>query len=164
MKNPMFELSVPGICRSAGSKTVFPHKSGKPIVAPAGKYQRKWQDAVAWTFMQTYGRPVPIPGPVKLDITFFMQRPKAHYSHRKGQEGLQLKPQAPIWHTSKPDSGKLRRCVEDALNRLAWMDDSQVCLAEERKVYSETPGVQIKIWEILENTVDARDRNAANGK
>ena len=162
MKNPMFSLFVSGVCRSSGSKTVFPHESGKPIVAPAGKYQKKWQDAVAWTFMQVYGRPVPITGPVRIELVFRMARPRSHYRIEKGRISPHVKSTAPIWHISRPDSGKLRRAVEDALTGLAWLDDSQVCEANELKVYGEPPGGQIKIWEILENTVAAGGRPADN--
>ena len=115
-----YSFFVPGRPGSSGSKSIFPRKGGgKPIVAPDSKYQKPWQDSVKWAFMQTFGRPLPLTGPIELKITFYLQRPQGHYRRQKGQISHQLKPGAPIWHISQPDSGKLRRATEDALTGLA---------------------------------------------
>jgi crossover junction endodeoxyribonuclease RusA len=150
MDEPRFELFIPGICRSSGSKRVFPHKSGIPILAPAGEHEKSWKDAVGWSFMEKYGKLQKIFGPVKIELVFCMARPRSHYRVQNGQISPYIKPTAPKWAEPKPDIDKLMRAVLDSLTGLAWHDDSQVCLAEERKVYSETPGVQIRIWPLAE--------------
>lgn len=78
----------------------------------------KSQVAIAWNQSknkQTYE------GPVKLTLSFWFKRPKAHY--RKSG----LKPDAPDWHAGKPDADNAAKAVMDALTQLgAWRDDSQV--------------------------------------
>jgi Holliday junction resolvase RusA-like endonuclease len=141
-----YSLFVPGRPGSAGSKTVYRTKEGKNIVTPASKYQKPWMDSVRWAFMQTYGRPVPLTGPIDLRITFYLKRPKSHYRTQNGQISHQLKPGAPIWHISMPDRTKLLRASEDALTGIAWRDDAQVCCGMTNKVYADGPtGAQISI-------------------
>lgn len=146
-----FEFFVPGICRTSGSKKPFTTKYGRKLV-PDGKFQKSWQDSVAWHFMQEFARPVPIDGAVELQCIFVMKRPKAHYKTHKGLRTAQIKPTAPNFHISRPDAGKLRRAVEDALSGLAYNDDSQICVGVDTKIYTNaeqpTPGVEITITEL----------------
>jgi len=146
-----FKLFVPGICRTSGSKKPFVTKYGRKLV-PAGKFQKSWQDTVAWMFMEKFGRPVQIDGPVKFKCVFWMKRPQSHYRTHRGVKTSQIKPIAPWWHISRPDAGKLRRAVEDALSGLAYNDDSQICFGIDVKKYTHadqpTPGVEITITEL----------------
>lgn len=65
-----------------------------------------------------------IPGPVTLDLDFEMPRPKSH-RRRDGS----LKPDAPIWCTSKPDIDNAVKAVLDALTQIGlWHDDTQVVM------------------------------------
>lgn len=141
-----YSLFVPGRPGSAGSKTVFRTKEGKNIVTPASKYTKPWVDSVKWVFMETYGRPVPLTGPIQLKVTFYLKRPQSHYRKQKGQISPQLKPGAPIRHISQPDLIKLIRATEDALTGLAWQDDSQDCMVVAEKLYANGPtGADIQI-------------------
>jgi Holliday junction resolvase RusA-like endonuclease len=58
-----------------------------------------------------------------------------------------LKPNAPYYHTNAPDATKLIRSTEDALKKLVWQDDSQVCLQIISKTYEDKPGALITIEE-----------------
>lgn len=72
---------------------------------------------------------------VRLAITFWMPRPKTH----KG-------PEAPHWHSSRPDIDKLLRAVLDALTGVAYPDDSCVVAVQACKVYGPGPGgIQVRI-------------------
>lgn len=81
-------------------------------------------------------------GPLRVDMTFLLPRPQSHYN-AKGE----LKPYAPVWHTSKPDRDNLEKAVLDALtNAGIWKDDKQVCDGVVRKRYANTqPGCHIII-------------------
>lgn len=84
----------------------------------------------------------PLKGPISLDVTFYFPRPKSHYT-KKG-----LRPDAPKWHTGKPDRDNLEKAVLDCLTTLRmWDDDAQVCTGCVRKVYNDTqfPGAMIRI-------------------
>lgn len=64
-----------------------------------------------------------ITGPIVVSICFYFPRPKSHFNS-KGE----IKPNTPIYHTSKPDRDNLDKCVLDALTQIgAWEDDAQVC-------------------------------------
>ena len=76
-------------------------------------------------------------GPVKMEITFFLLRPKAHFG--SGKNAAILKPTAPESPTKKPDMTKLVRPVEDSLKGLVWRDDSQIVETLARKVYCSEP-------------------------
>jgi crossover junction endodeoxyribonuclease RusA len=74
----------------------------------------------------------PLEGPLRVDIEFLFPRPKSHFTS-KGQ----LKPNAPFWHTTKPDRDNLDKCVLDALTTVgAWHDDCQVCCGTIYKSYT----------------------------
>lgn len=75
--------------------------------------------------------------PFKIETRFYLPRPKSHY--RKNGE---LKPNAPLYHTQKPDSDNLTKLVLDRITRSEriWRDDSQVCVC-----------LITKEWETKEN-------------
>lgn len=50
-------------------------------------------------------------------------------------------------HVSRPDSDNVVKAVCDALNGLAWEDDSQVCCLSVRKVYAAEPGLTVAVGE-----------------
>lgn len=100
-------------------------------------------------------------GPVGVDVTFVLARPKLHW--RTGRNAGQLKDWAPSAHTSKPDIDKLERTILDALTDAnVWVDDAQVADLNCRKRYvefGERPGASIAVWPI-----DDEDRRTAHGR
>ena len=59
---------------------------------------------------------------------------------KKKQKAMLNKP-----HTIKPDLDNLEKTVLDALNGLAFKDDSQVCLVTKEKFWSDEAYTEIKI-------------------
>lgn len=87
----------------------------------------------------------PIDGPVRVDIDFFLPRPK-RLMRRKDPDG-------PLRHAARPDVDNLWKSTADALRGIAWRDDAQVCATLARKWYCEkngTPRVEITVSEIEE--------------
>lgn len=74
----------------------------------------------------------PLDGPVRLDIDFYLPRPK-RLMRRKDPDG-------PILHTVKPDKDNLEKATMDALKGLLWRDDAQICDGRVRKWYAEKDG------------------------
>lgn len=105
-----------------------------------------WRSIVAWTAKMELRSLPPMDGPLAVDVVFWMPRPKHHYG--KGKSAGRLKPNAPKYHTVKPDATKLWRSTEDALTGLAWRDDAAVADQRVRKLYGETPGAEIRIWKL----------------
>ena len=55
-----------------------------------------------------------------------------------------------IKHTKKPDSDNLAKAVLDALNGIAWADDSQIIRLLSMKEYADEPYIQVYIHESLD--------------
>jgi Holliday junction resolvase RusA-like endonuclease len=88
--------------------------------------------------------------PVRCDLTFYLQRPKAHYG--SGKNASVLKGSAPTRPTGKPDRDNLEKAVLDALTAAGiWGDDSQVTDGRLRKRYATlNTGCEIRITEDVE--------------
>lgn len=89
----------------------------------------------------------PLEGPITVDIVFRFPRIKAHF--RTGKHSDQLRPDAPVWHTSAGDIDNFMKAVFDVLTDLRmWGDDRQVCAVRATKRYvrdGERPGMNIII-------------------
>lgn len=143
---------VPGIPAPGGSKKAFPRigRDGRQHVAvmDTSKRVKPWRAVVVHAAeLAMAGRP-PLRGPLKLEITFTLPRPKGHYG--TGRNAGRVKATAPRWHTTKPDALKLRRPVEDALTGVCWVDDNQIAVGSEVKVYGERAGAEVRITELVE--------------
>lgn len=80
---------------------------------------------------------IPFDGPLAVNLTFYFDRPKAHFRANGA-----LKPNAPLWHTHKPDRDNSDKAVLDALSQLGlWRDDCQVCDGRIKKCYRSADGV-----------------------
>jgi Holliday junction resolvase RusA-like endonuclease len=136
---------VNGIPRQSGSKTAFTNKkTGKAILVDASTKYKEWRTDVRGAFQEAFPNFKPLHGPIRLEVVFFMPRPKGHYG--TGRNAGQLKGNAPEWHTTTPDRTKLLRNTEDALKKFAWNDDSQVVTGNTEKVYADgPPGAMITI-------------------
>jgi Holliday junction resolvase RusA-like endonuclease len=73
------------------------------------------------------------PDPVRVEATFYLQRPKAHCG--TGRNANTVKASAPAYPVGRPDVDKLLRALLDALTGTVVADDSQVVEALARKVY-----------------------------
>lgn len=82
--------------------------------------------------------------PVQVCIGFYMPRPKSHFT-TKG-----IRPNAPTWHTAKPDLDNLEKAILDALTNLGvWTDDSLVVSVEKAKLYSNEPGAVVFVTDSI---------------
>lgn len=57
--------------------------------------------------------------------------------------------------TKKPDLDNIVKSVLDALNKIAWKDDTQVVSITAAKLHGERPGLTVRVWEVEPCTVDA---------
>lgn len=105
-----------------------------------------WKSLIAGAAKEHVPFP-PITGPVRLEIIFYMPRPKSHY-----RANGDLKPNAPRCHTGKPDLDNLEKAVMDCFTNLGmWGDDSQVATKVTEKVYEGAglpPGARISVDEL----------------
>ena len=137
-------LWVFGKPAGSGSKTAYRTPKGKMIVTPASKYQKPWQAAVKWTFLQSeYAKMIPLTCSLAVDIIFTFVRSKSHFG--TGKNAGKLKISAPAYPAKRPDIEKLARSTNDALTGLIWRDDSQIVNLTLQKIYGDRSGARIEI-------------------
>jgi Holliday junction resolvase RusA-like endonuclease len=125
MASSTIQFFVPGVPKPGGSKKGFIHaRTGRVIVMEDCAKNKDWRASVAHEGRLVHQGAL-LSGPLFLEIVFVFCRPKSHYG--TGKNAILLKSSAPIWHTQSPDSTKLVRSTEDALTKVLWVDDSQIC-------------------------------------
>jgi Holliday junction resolvase RusA-like endonuclease len=122
--------------------------SGKPIAKKRPRFVRKGNFVSTYNdqlteegrfildVKQQYNLPL-IDGPISINLTFVMPRPKAHFGTGRNAGGL--KTSAPKYHTKKPDIDNLVKFVFDCLNGIVWVDDAQIITLFARKIYGVDP-------------------------
>ena len=152
---PILSFDVTGTPAPQGSKRAIPLKNkageftGKVnVVESAGERVTTWRQDVQVAAMLTKATQKlgAFEGPVKVDVVFYLPRPKGHYG--TGRNAMVLKPSAPHVPTTKPDGDKLLRSTLDALTSAGvYRDDSQVTDLHARKRYADgrLPGATISV-------------------
>lgn len=98
-----------------------------------GKLIKPWRDKVALIAASNVRGQ--IKGAVEVVLKFNFERPKGHF--RSGKYSDQLKPNAPVMHTQKPDIDNLEKAVLDALVKKGVIeDDSNVVWIQARKQWA----------------------------
>lgn len=148
----MITITVYGTPAPQGSKRAFAvrGKGGVPtgriaVIESSHDRVKSWRQAIIDAALGSDW--LPMAGPLVLEMTFFMPRPKGH--HRTGRNAHQLRDSAPARPDGKPDLSKLLRATEDALTDAGiWRDDAQVVeYALLAKCYADyrPPGATITI-------------------
>lgn len=136
-----------GVARPKGSHRAFvvPGKGGaraRAVMAGMGKDEKGWRGAVSSAAHEAMARLAPFEGGVVLELEFYTQRPKGHF-----RTNGELRPLVQPRPTRAPDADKLARSVGDALNGIAYRDDSQVVELVVRKLYTTAaqPHVGVRV-------------------
>lgn len=129
---------------------------GKGVSIESSKALAPWREAVKYAALQAHPHSSGVvfaAGPLLVNVTFHLARPKAHY--RTGKHATELRDTAPLYVARKPDIDKLLRATFDAISDAGlWMDDSQAASVNCRKVFSLNPGAVITIQPLKDrNTV-----------
>lgn len=98
------------------------------------KEYTEYKQAIAYRYKAANGKIHH--GPVFMQIEFFFKYQKSWSKKKK---------EAAKWHTSKPDVDNLVKAIKDALNGIAYRDDSQVCQIHARKQYADRDCILIEI-------------------
>lgn len=100
----------------------------------------QYENLIALMAQDAMGGAEQFAGPVLLEVT--MHCPvRASWSKKKQAQALA----GEMYPTSKPDADNCLKAVCDALNGVAWKDDTQVTDVRMRKRFSETPRVEVII-------------------
>ena len=118
----------------ARARTVVHHGKVHSFT-PRKTEKAEW--AIRQAFLGFYSfRPPITDAPVKIEATFFLSRPKT----------LPKRKTMPV---TRPDWDNYGKLVADALNRYAYVDDSNITTAIIKKRYGSPPRIDIEITEDL---------------
>ena len=131
-----YKITIPG----------NPIAKGRPRLGKYGTYTPKktadFESYVEYCWAAEYGNLKPSDKPLEVGIVFYMPIPKS--ASKRAKTGMDL---GEIKHIKKPDLDNMAKAVLDALNGLAYIDDSQIYSLTLYKTYSEQPGTYLKITE-----------------
>jgi Holliday junction resolvase RusA-like endonuclease len=133
------ELVVYGEPQPAGSKR---HIGGGRVV-DANPAAKEWKRVVAQAAGQAFDGRQLWRGPLEMTVRFYVQRPAGHFG--TGRNAGTLRPSAPPYPTTRPDTTKLIRGVEDALTGIVWADDAQIIRQGAIKLYGTPTRCEIQV-------------------
>lgn len=115
-----------------------------------------WRTSIATVAREAMAGQAPYTGPVRVSLSFAPRaRPAAHYlPANRTRPQRQLRPDAPVWHTSAPDADKLARAALDAMTGVVFTDDRQVAVLH---VTTKWPaeGQPTGVWVAIDELEDA---------
>ncbi len=136
----IYEITIPGT----------PVAKGRPRIGKYGTYTPKktamFESYAGYCWAAEYGHLKPIESPLDVSIVFYMPIPKS--ITKKAKEAIE---QGKTKHIKKPDLDNMAKAVLDALNGLAYKDDSQIVSLTLYKTYSEQPRTEVKIMEVTKD-------------
>lgn len=124
---------------------------GRPRATARGGFARMYTDAKTRSYesdvklfasQAMVGRAL-IEGPVLVRMTARFEVPKS--ASKKKREAMLS---GAIRPTKKPDTDNIAK-IKDALNGVVWRDDAQVVTETITKIFSEVPGLEIEIDQVL---------------
>ena len=139
----IIQFSVPG--QPVGKqRPKFTTVKGHAVAYTPAK-TANYETLVRLAYMQAYpgAKPFEKGTPLVVNIEAFFQIPKAT-SKKKREEMLAHN----IRPTTKIDIDNISKAVCDALNKVAYYDDSQIVVLKARKYYADEPGVNITIYAV----------------
>lgn len=137
-----FNITVPG--KPMGKQRPKATSKGRFTKVYTPKETISYENLVIAMFQQTYPNAKPLEGEVRGFIRAFYPIPLSTSKKRKQAmlEGV-IRPQV------KPDLDNIEKIIYDALNGIAYTDDSHITEMTISKHYSNNPRVEIKIEEVM---------------
>lgn len=108
-------------------------------VAYTPKKTAEYESALRYAAGETMASRPPLEGPLVVDILIEKEIPVSWPEKKKAAARLRA-----LLPANKPDFDNYAKMV-DALNLIVWVDDGQIVDARIRKVYSEAPGMTIRV-------------------
>jgi Holliday junction resolvase RusA-like endonuclease len=107
------------------------------------KKTRIFQNLVRLAFTQAFPGFFPMGGPIYMKVDAFMA---ITGSIPKRAQDLARQDETAVPHIKKPDGKNIRWGIEDALEGVAFLNDSQVSKYVDNKTYSPRPRIEVQIW------------------
>ncbi len=126
-EKPIIEINYSGEIVAKGRPRFY---NGSAITPKKTRVFETNLAQMAWS--QFLGSPL-MEGQLRVDIVFRIKAPKV----------------TKFMYPPRPDLDNLIKCL-DALNGIIWKDDAQIVSINASKVFSQSPGLNLKIWEAPE--------------
>lgn len=149
--NRTIEFSIPG--KPFGKQRPKAARRGGFIQIYTPKETRDYEDHARKIYIETIGD-IKLTGPIEAEIHGVFPVPKG--TSKKEQRKML---RGEINHTKKPDCDNMGKTVFDALNSVAYDDDSAICRAYIDKRYGETPKVDVRLKELNRNIDHRKEDN-----
>ena len=131
-----YKITIPGT----------PVAKGRPRLGRYGTYTPKktqeYEEYIKACWIAKFGRICPTDKPLAVKVIFYMPIPKSANKKQKTEMA-----EGRIQHTKKPDTDNLIKSVLDALNGIAYKDDSMIYKLTAIKKYSEKARTELTIEE-----------------
>jgi len=126
---------------------------GRPRFARRGNFTstytpqktKTYEDEIKMMASAAMGSSEPLETPITVAIYISIGIP-ASFSKKRHKDALK-NIEKPM---KKPDIDNIAKCFLDAMNGIIYLDDKQVVNLHVKKVYAETPCVQVMVSECLE--------------
>jgi Holliday junction resolvase RusA-like endonuclease len=105
---------------------------------------KAYKQEVITAFEESGGKVYEKDVPLRMSIRFYLSVPKSA-SERKKENLI-----SSFFPTKRPDNDNLYKGIADALNGIAYYDDSQIVITHIHKLWSEEPRAEISIGEVKE--------------
>jgi Holliday junction resolvase RusA-like endonuclease len=128
-----------------------PRGKGRPRFAKGHAYTpattASYERDLAWAAKIAMRGRKPLMGSLRVTVTAFMSIPSSWFaaSRRDALAGV-------IRPTGKPDWDNVGKIAADALNGIAYIDDSQIVTATVSKVYAATPALRVEVEPLFDKT------------
>lgn len=118
-----------------------PRFSRKTGTAYTPEKTARYEERLAWAAQAEMAGRKLFDGPLRVSIYAYVSIP-ASASKRKRADMLA----GVIRPVKKPDIDNIVKGVSDALNKVVWVDDSQISHLIASKQYAEQPRIEIDLW------------------
>jgi len=146
MPSPDVSFTVLGTPQHQGSKKYVPVGGQTIGIDTNDKKLRPWRREALLAADEAHGA-VTLPGGVFVRVRFYFTRPANHFG--TGRNAGVLKPNAPIYKESKPDTDKLQRAIGDVLTQSGIIrDDTKIVHWDAAKMWSDHDRVEVSIWSL----------------
>ena len=136
-----------------------PVGKGRPRVTNRGSFAHAYNPAktknyeklIQNEYFKNYTYEDTLQGPIKAELIAYFPVPE---STSKKKKELLLKNYEK--HTKKPDIDNVIKSVFDALNNVAFTDDSNIIELKAKKLYSDQPRVELHLKEVKYDILNSR--------
>lgn len=139
---------IPGEPCAKGRPRIGKNRSGHAMAFTPAK-TRSREGVVASLGMDAMKGCPPLQGPLCIRVDATMGVPKS-WPKRDKKDALD----GVLLPTKRPDLDNIVKLVKDALNGIAWADDSQVVKLFAKKIYGEIPQTVVQIFSLQDDKND----------